>query len=353
MPYTPLKTVSTSHDSGRLAEMLPVLFRWLVVAAQVATILVTWKLWQTRTSPPLLPVVELPQFGFGWLMLVSACAVLVTPRWGLIAHACVVFVAMLLDQTRMQPEIVSHCFLLLGTLPSNAARLIGRMHLISLWLFSGMHKLLSPAFYDDVAPYLWHGVTGDALPGAAQAFGVTLALTEIGLGLLAMFVRTRRIAAVAAIPFHLGVLASLVHMQWNEAVWPWNVALAGAGMGLLFDWREALLPSFRAVQGVMRAVAALVLVAPASYYFGGLDAYMAHCLYSGNTPRGYLVRPGIRENLTMLTIDELKVPFPPTHRTYRDLFLAIGKPGDRLLIEDPRPCACWWGYDRVDFEYPK
>ncbi len=335
-------------------QRLPVLLRWLVVASQIATVLITWELWSARVWPPLLPALPLPQFSVGWLMILSALAVLVRPREGLIVHVLVVGVAMLMDQTRMQPEIVSHCFLMLGTLPIAASQLIGRMHLVSLWLFSGLHKLLSPMFFDDIAPFLWQGVFPSASPTWSTAFGLTITSAEVALGLLSLFVRTRRVAAIAAVPFHLGILLSLspLGLDWNEAVWPWNVALAGAGMGLIYPWREPLLTSFTGIRLPMRVAAAAVLLSPLLFYVGVLDAYMAHCLYSGNTPRGIWEHDGIDDNLTMITINSLRVPLPPTERTYWQFFLAAGHPGDRLVIEDFRSWARWWRYDRQEFDYP-
>jgi hypothetical protein len=335
-------------------EWLPVAVRVLVVGAQIATVITTWPLWQARAWPPLLPAVPLPQWDIGWLMIVSALAVLVHPRYGLTAHCVVVGLAMLMDQTRMQPEIVSHCLLMLGTLPATGAKLVGRMHLVSLWLFSGLHKLFSPAFFDNIAPALFGDLFPSAPAGSVLVFASCIVGAELALGCLALSVRTRRFAACAAVPFHLGVLASLVWIGWNQAVWPWNVALAGAGFGLLFPWRESLTESFARAGVALRAAAACVLLAPLLFYVGALDAYMAHCLYSGNTPVGIWVHDGQEENLSMLTMhSSLHVPLPPTHRTFWQFFLAAGHPGDHLVIEDSRHWAHWWRYARTEYEYPE
>ena len=101
-------------------------FRWLAVCAggdgahHLAAV-------AGRSVPPLLPVADLPQFDIGWLLLVSLAIVLVRPGIGLALHASVLLVAILLDETRLQPEFLSSCFLILATLSAPAARLIGRL----------------------------------------------------------------------------------------------------------------------------------------------------------------------------------------------------------------------------------
>ncbi|HEX4129496.1 MAG TPA: hypothetical protein VHZ24_05590 [Pirellulales bacterium] len=338
----------------RFLARLPLVARWAIVAAQVATVLVTWPLWQVREWPPMLPAVSSPQVSCGWAMLVSALAVLIVPRWGLTAHAVVVAVAMLMDQTRMQPEIVSHCLLLLGTLPGAGPKLIGRLHLITLWFFSGVHKLFSAGFYDEVAPFLWNGIFPRVSQTTIIAFGLVLAATEIALGLFAAFPRTRRAAAIAGALFHIGVFVSLspVGLDWNQAVWPWNLALAAASLGLLFDWRGSLWLDVRTVLPAWRIAAVGLLVAPATYYVGGLDAYLSHCLYSGNTPRGFWRHGHVTTDLTMLTIEKLGVPLPPTHRTFWAMFRAAGQPDDQLYVFDPRWFARWRGWHESVYDYP-
>jgi hypothetical protein len=58
---------------GRLDAIdLPARLRPAFVAAQVATVLVTWPVWQARTDPPVLPVVDgLPQIDMGVVVLAT------------------------------------------------------------------------------------------------------------------------------------------------------------------------------------------------------------------------------------------------------------------------------------------
>lgn len=324
------------------------LFRWLVVAAQAATVCITWPLWQVRAAPPLLPALNLPQLDTGWLMLGSLAVLLLAPRTGVALHAFVLLVAIVLDQTRLQPEFVSMWFLLLATLPAAEAQLLGRMHLAALWFFSGFHKILSPNYYGVFAGWLWSQLA----PGSSAAGGVwiagVVAIVEMLLGLMVLVPRTRRMAGWLALVLHSGVLASLVYVNWNAAIWPWNVALALAGLALVRPWRESPIADFARVGGLCRVAAAGLLISPLGYYLGVVDAYLAHCLYSSNLPMAHWHG----RELVGFTLPTLHVPLPPTYRTYKAYFHATAEPGDEMVIDDPRWCARVFGYAHEDVRQP-
>ena len=340
--------------TGLISQIKPLAaFRWLVVAAQGATIAITWPLWQVRVDPPLLPAVEWqqlpavdwPQFSPGVWLLASLVVALVLPRTGAALHVGLLVVAMLLDQTRMQPEAISLGLLLVGTLPGDGARLVGRAHLIALWFFAGFHKLLSPEYFSGVVPsMLGGGSTNPSLPLqllALQVLGGAMALGELSLGVLALVPRTRRACAVAACAFHLLVLLWLAgRMQWNPAVWPWNLALAAAGFALVWPWTTSLAHDLRAARWLPRATAMLLLVSPLGYYFGLVDPYLAHCLYTRNVPKAQRMTIGGPQPLD--TWSALRVPLPPAHRIFEQYFQKTALPSERLVIDDPR----WWAHYR-------
>jgi hypothetical protein len=319
---------------------LLVLYRWLVVAAQAAAVGITWPLWQVRQDPPLLAVADLPQFDTGWLMLASLAVVLLAPRWGVALHAAVLIVAILLDQTRLQPEFVFTWFLLLGTLSAAEAKLLARTHLIALWFFSGFHKIISPGYYAMFTTYLWSQLAPAGCEAGGPWIAGCLAIVEMLLGVLTWVPRTRRLAAWLALALHAGVLAALVRIDWNVAIWPWNAALAFAGFALVRPWRESVSEDFARVGVLCRAAAVVLLVSPLGYYLGIVDAYMAHCLYSANLP---MARWRGRE-LVAYTLPTLHVPLPPTYRTYKAFFHAVAAPGEEMVIDDPRWCARAFGY---------
>ena len=105
-----------------------------------------------------------------------------------------------------------------------------RSHLIAVWFYAGFHKLLSPGYYSQVVPTLLDGVAGKAGLATSILVGVPLALLEVSLGVLAIVPRTRRIAAIAAVPLHTGILLWLSLLVVSESVWPWNAVSAVAGL---------------------------------------------------------------------------------------------------------------------------
>lgn len=319
------------------------LFRWLVVACQIATILVTWPLWQDRDRPPLLPLLPslpLPSFDVGLPLIAASVVVLFAPVLGMAAATALTVYAVLLDQTRLQPEVVSLLFLLWGTLGTPIALGFARAHLISLWFFSGFNKLLSPAFFNDMAPFLLSAIVPEPQPWQGLAFGYGLALTEMALGVLAVVPRTRTVAAAVALVVHLGILLTLSPLghDRNSAIWPWNVALAFAGFAFIAPWKESVLTSLLRAPVWARAAMILLAVAPLGFYLGKVDAYLAHNLYSSNIARATVECRGACRRMQdpANTWTSLNVPLPPEHRLYEQYFALSCRPGDAMTIIDPR-----------------
>jgi hypothetical protein len=123
---------------------------------------------------------------------------------------------------------------------------------------------------------------------------------------------------------------------------------------------QPLRETFQQTRWPVIAAALFLVISPAGYYFNLVDAYLAHCLYSSNTPSAWFEsdvaenpenaeRPSAAEhpvvphakrtNLSYQMLEELNVPFPPAHRLFEDYFQRVGRPGDRLEIHDPRDWA--------------
>lgn len=288
-------------------------FRWLVTACQAATIGVTWGLWQAREDPPMLPALPLPPVDLGPALLASLVLVLLRPSLGLWLHTGLVAYAMATDQTRLQPQVVSLVLLLWATAPGPGPPLVGRAHLIALWTWAGIHKLLSLWFLERIGPRLVGALVPWAPPGFLRGGGYGIAAAEIALGFLAVNPRTRRLAAGLACLFHAGIVLTLALLPRgrNVAVWPWNLALAVAGLALL--------------------------VAPAGFYVGLTDAYLAHNLYAASPP-----------GATTASVDfgapvrAFHAILPPEPRLYAQYFRLKCRPGDTLRIDDARA----WGRGR-------
>ena len=331
--------VFSSHDPPRVVTD-PRWFRYLLLGCQATTILITWRLWQTRASPPLLPALGLFQFDVGPVLLGSLGLVLMAPRLGVAAHAVALGLAMVLDQSRMQPECVSLALLMVGTIDSSTCALIARAHLVALWFFAGFHKLVSARYYLGTVPRMFRELVGLGPPWPLifDLVRAGIALAEMGLGAMAAVPRTRRIAALGACAMHLSIVAYLaLRARVNAAVWPWNVALAWSGVHFLWDWRSSPAKDLGTATRWARLAVAGILLSPVGFYAGYVDAFFAHCLFSRNVPRASIVSTdGISRSIDAYVA--LGVPLPPTQRLFLAYFARAGRPGDRLIVEDSR----WW-----------
>lgn len=325
--------------AGRLAAAAwlgPAAFRAVLAGCLAATVLLTWPLWQAREFPPPLPAVAtLPQLSLGWPLLAACLLLAVVPRAGAAACWLGFAVAMLLDQTRIQPPVVSLLMLSLGTLSWRPGLLAARTSLVSLWLFAGLHKLLSPDYYTRLVPWLL-GSDWDTAGGRAVAAG--LAVCEVALGVGCLIPRTRKLVVVGGAVLHLAALALLspLGLSWNSAVWPWNVALACAGAALILPWRgRGFGDCWTVAPRWARAWAVGLLVMPLGYPLGLVDAYLAACVYAYNTPRAFLCTVFDRVDLNEFC-ESLNVTLPPEPRLFTPFFDQIGRPATWLEVEDPR-----------------
>lgn len=323
-----LKRTASPPPAGAAARST---WYWLLcfgVLCQVATVLITWPVWQVRQTPPNLPLFDLPLLPFGQLVIISLVPCLIWPRYGTLAHAGVVALACVFDQYRLQPQVLALVVLLLAC-ASDPGLWFARWYLATMWFWAGLHKLLSPEWWGSSSwwhleqcglnPEPWH------LP-----FALGIALTELGLGLAAM-VRPRTAAPLCSL-MHLGVLASLspLFRNFNPSVWPWNLASALLGYWILRAVPPTVAPPWRWL------VPTLLLLVPAGYYVDLVNPHLASVLYSGNMPRAYhLSHAGVRR------LDGwnggLSVPFPDSPHLLSRAFERSAQVGDKLLILDPRP----------------
>ncbi|QDU28762.1 Leucine Rich repeats (2 copies) [Anatilimnocola aggregata] len=304
-----------------------------VAVCQAATLLVSWPVWNVRAAPPLLPLIWFPEISFGIPLLLTLLAMVAWPRLGVAAHLTLLGIAMLADQLRLQPQVISLAVLMLGCVNERTAYL-ARWYLASMWLWAGLHKFLSPEWYGYQSWWFLEqcGFDGDTwhLP-----FAIAVALFETAVGLLAMF--APRLAVWPAVALHLGLLLLLSPLvrNFNESVWPWNLATAVAAYVLLrqssvnrLNWKDSGWPT--------QLVIATLLFSPALFYVGLLNPHLAFVLYSGNMPRAIHISADSYHHLDGWT--GLTVPFPDSPRLFIQHFERTAKPGERLHIADPR-----WG----------
>lgn len=317
--------------------------RLVVVSGQAATILVTWPLWQMREAPPLLPLGPLP-ISFGPALLVSLALALIWPVRGTVAHWIVLGLAMLADQTREQPQVLSLAWVLVATLGRRTGREIGVLHLCALWFWSGLGKLTSPRFLAHGGAWLATGDPESASGSAvATAAAIAIGMAELALAVLAIVPRTRPVAAWSGAAMHLAVLAFLSPLgrDWNPAVWPWNAVLAVAALVLLRGPAEGIGAIVRRGKAPRLAAAAFVLL-PVGFHVGVIDAPFAFQVYNDNTCHAVLL-PGNGPPVTVGSLPRLRATLPRVPRVFLAWFHHIGRRGDRMILVDDRPLAGLFG----------
>ena len=302
----------------------------VAVISQAVTVWMTWPLWQVRESGmPNLPVFSVPDLDFGILMIASLLMVVIHPRSGVWIHLAVLFIATLFDQVRAQPQILAGWILILATITPNGTKL-GRWFLVSLWLWAGLHKLLSPDWH---AHESWNLIERAGLPpeNLHLIFVYVVAFTELILGLTAWFRPRWAIALCPLVHIGIAVFLSPLFCSWNYSVIPWNLATGLVGGWIM--WRSMQEPKSAAWE---KTVLAALLVLPWTFYLGVMDHGYSHVLYSGYLPRGCITRTD-GSHFEIVGWDEIAVPFPKERRLLKAYFVATANTGQKLHIHDPRP----------------
>jgi hypothetical protein len=304
----------------------------IVAACQFATLVISWPVWNARISPPLLPLLPFPAISFGIPLVISLLVMIPWPRIGVAIHTGLLLLAIIADQHRLQPQVISLAILTIGCLQVTTADLT-RWYLIAMWLWAGLHKFLSAEWYGFQSWWFLEecGLDGDLwhLP-----FAIFVAAFEAGLGVLAMF--KPKWAAWPAVALHMGLLVLLSPLvrNFNASVWPWNLATAAAAYWLLSREQKQVVAESLHVW-LRRGIVTALLVGPGLFYVDLVNPHLAFVLYSGNMPRAIHVREDSFSRIDGWT--GLAVPFPDSPWLFVTQFRNSAQPGERLHISDPRP----------------
>ncbi len=308
----------------------------LAILCQLATVVITWPLWQIRHAPVNLPISPtLPAISFGWGIVASLGLATIWPRIGVVIHAVVLLVACLFDQYRLEPQFIGLAILMLGCADAQWMR-ICRWYLVAMWLWTGVHKFLSADWMGHTCWSLVSRAGFDPEPFYLP-FALGVAATEVSLGLLAWF--RPRWASYAVAPVHLGIVVFL--SPWmagmNYSVIPWNVALAIVGGWVLHQQcaeSKSISDQTNGISRLEKFVRVALILTPLGFYVGWVDRSLAHVMYSGGVPRGIITtRDGVRK---VQGWDELAVPFPHERRLFRQYFALTAARGDKMHVSDPR-----------------
>lgn len=332
-------------------------FHQVVVAGAIATVVLTWPMWQVRSAPPMIALLPLPSIPVGVPLLAALALAAWRPGPGLAAYAVVLGYAITTDWTRLQPALVSFALLMTARLPTRGGRAVARAHVLSLWFYAGFHKLLSPEFMADRNnPRMLQGLLAEPPPWVRAIYPEAVVCGEIGLAVLAALPATRRIAAVGACLLHAGILLSIIPtgLNWNDSVWAWNVVLGLAGFFLIAPWKESIADSFRSQRPLVKGVIVFLALYPAASQLGIGDPYLAHHLYSRSTPISYVCRiaepppsrPGLGDFFATPDgehqcrfvdfVPWLDQPEPGEHAFVRAYFTRTCIAGDVLFIRERR-----------------
>ena len=299
--------------------------------AQVLTILWTWNLWTERDRPPNLPVVSiLSHVNWAPPLILLALLTIASPRRVAPLFCGAYALAVLGDQVRLQPEVVSLALLMTAPLFGAQGRRVARWHLTTLWTWAGIHKVLSLGWSDDGAAFIASAL---GHPSSRALVAVGLPVAEIAIGVASAFRKLWPFVRWAGVALNLGIFITLspLFADWNSSVWSWNVALAMAAALLFFNEEDRVRPNRIAV-----VIVAVLVVYPALFYVGVADAYLAHNLYSGNTSSAASCdASGSCSTDLFDTWSALNVPLPPDERIYRALFDRVCAPGSTLIVRGP------------------
>jgi hypothetical protein len=294
---------------------------WLkctIAAGMLFGLLLSHKLWVNSRSYPVTPVHPLlrpVRFPFDYAMfavfltVLAFIAVAKTPAKLIATFVFLAFVWALFDQSRWQPWFYQYLFMLsaLGLWFSNrtdslrraAALNTCRLIIVSIYFWSGIQKL-NPAFVRGTFPWMlapFTGVLSAAVIARAHSVAVAAPFVEIGIALGLLAQRSRNAAVLVAVAMHLFILASVGPLghNYNNVIWPWNVAML-ASVPLLF-WRVREVRAANVLWAQKLAFQKLVLVlfaiAPALSLVNRWDTFLSFSLYTGNrdTATFYMAAP--------------------------------------------------------------
>ena len=348
--------------NGADAGTREVLLRMIVCLGCIAGLLISWKLWVSSRSYPLVPISEKlpairPPFDYvvfaALVILPAMIAFSSRPRRFVFAFLFLAICLCALDQSRLQPWFYQYTMLLAAfAFYSSAARHTQLLNTSSLiislvYFWSGVQKI-GVGFVDRVFPVLinpyLHTLFGrvDVLP---RWLIPAIPLIEIFIGVGLMTRKLRNVSAVIAVAMHLLILLLLVPLGVNRIVWPWNIAMIVLVMVLFWKRRDASLADLVLPKRVGFQLFVLILfgVMPLLSFFNLWDAYLSSSLYSGNYKVAVIritdavknrLQAGIQNQVEQVngewtispvrwSLRELKVPAYPEPRVYRKVTKSI------------------------------
>ncbi len=373
-----MSRLSTLSISSRIE-----IFQWLISIAFVTTFLISPQLWIDHRIIPTAPVFEhspLPYFINYLLIACLLVSVILSPLfkngWTELVFCLSLLILVVFDLQRFQQEIYLFFLWMLmigsyrrGWIKEMAILPTAQLSILAIYLMQGIMKL-NPWFGPNI--YSWVISPLTELPGGSYLNRLWFLgpISETGLGLLLIIPKTRRLAMVAAVGYHLLMLFLFGPFgnDYHQLMWPMQ-ALLPLVVVLLFSGEfENPFLFVRTCTAPKLAVLLLYLL-PVLHIFGYFDAAPSFASYDGRHYLGYVaveeyVVPRlptyIRSKVTkvqdhdkyLVPIDnwvssELKVPFYHERRVYLrykhwlepyanhpgDVFVVLMQEGDTKIIQ--------------------
>lgn len=274
----------------------------------------SYKTWIAERIYPVIPPIKIFEsvpgllhqflFVFSLLCLLSVLCFKIK-RWLLIALFFSEIISCALDTVRWQPwEYMYLCLLLVVILnfyKPKSIVLLSHLFLVSIYLFSGLHK-----FSRDFLYTVWLNMFLTDFLGLSIDFilkyklffaGLIIPVIEVSLALLLLLSKFKRFVSYALIAMHVGILIFIgpIGLQYNSVVWPWNLAMVFI---LFIVYSEPIVFSHKAVFTNFYWVILWFLM-PVVSLFGSWYQYFSFNLYSGKGDQMYICVSGNEKELQL------------------------------------------------------
>lgn len=351
--------------------------RKLISLFYILGIILSYNLWITGRSFPLLPLVDFLLFQshiINYLLIFLLVALLSINifLYKRIINLLIIFLLIVLlvaDQNRWQPWVYLYFLMLLpfgigkNTNHSVNAFPYLQIILIGVYAWSGIHKL-NPNFINGIFPEIltklfWF--TDSNLIDAIKPVGYLIPATEIAIAIGLWTPKFRNKAVCAAILSHIFILFYLspFGINSNSVVYPWNLAMMGLVPLSFYHAREEIkILSSDQTSWYNLVGALLIWIMPFFNFFGLWDSYLSFSLYSGKINAFYIViaddelskidgrlkkyflhieglHGGEIIDINKWSMEELNVPFYPETRALKKMgkpFCLLGIPEDQLYF---------------------
>ena len=266
----------------------------LITAATLLHLLVSVRLWLPIRHYPKAEIIPLSTelaFFVEILLFILILTVLsknfARPRKGLIIAFISLFsLYCVLDLNRLHPALYEYLLIYLVYLfAKNDKKIFLNLFLLILvgtYLWSGLNKL-NYNFFASVVPG-FAGVFPDWMPEIAQqVYMILLSLSpliEVIAGLALLFLKVRKPAACILIVMHFMIMLTLINLDHNIIVWPWNVLNIFL---LYFAAQSTEVFKFKSVLNTYfaRVLVFIVFLLPALGLFNLVDQVFSFNLYTG------------------------------------------------------------------------